>query len=182
MESRQSIRWKSDEPLGWKSGGALCEKFIFPRTIEGKPTVMVQNWEESIPRAFLSFQTATLESWASLSKIHLITQEIGSLKNRLAKLEQDQPFFVPIDSLYPEPYSVHKTIQAVVRKTGDQYIAAFFDANISASGDTESESMLNLKDMIAAAYETLILHEVDKLGPMMRTQLGVLENHIRAID
>ncbi|GAF95929.1 unnamed protein product, partial [marine sediment metagenome] len=35
------------------------------------------------------------------------------------------------------------------------YIATFFDANISASGDTQTEAIFNLKDMIVGTFEIL---------------------------
>ncbi|MBM4027620.1 MAG: hypothetical protein FJ280_19785 [Planctomycetes bacterium] len=86
---------------------------------------------------------------------------------------------VPIQSLAPEPYEVVKPFQVVVRPADGEYIASFFDANLSASGETQAEAVLHLKDVIAAAFEILAEMKEAELGPGPLRQKKTLEEFIR---
>ncbi len=101
------------------------------------------------------------------------------MKNRIAKIEAEAPIIAPIESLAPEPYDIYKPIHTVVRKQGDEYIATFYDANLSASGDTDTEAIYNLKDIIVGTFEILSSHERIDLAPGPARQLDVLESFIR---
>jgi hypothetical protein len=97
-------------------------------------------------------------------------------------LEAQATFCVPVDSMAPEPLEVVKPFHIVVRRVDEEYVATFFDANLSASGETDVEAVLNLKDIIAATFVMLRGHEPDQLGPGPRRQLAVLEHHLRDTD
>ena len=86
---------------------------------------------------------------------------------------------VPIQSLAPEPYEVIKPFQVVVRPADGEYIASFFDANLSASGETQAEAVLNLKDIIAGTFEILAEMKEAELGPGPLRQKKTLEEFIR---
>ena len=60
------------------------------------------------------------------------------------------------NKVYEQALKIKKELHAVVRSHGDEHIATFFDANISASGDTETEAVSNLKDTIIGIFECLI--------------------------
>jgi len=113
------------------------------------------------------------------SKLEILSQEILLLKDRVAQIEATTPAIVPIESLSPEPYDIYKPIHTVVRKQGDEYIATFYDANLSASGDTDTEAIYNLKDIIAGTFEILSSHERTDLAPGPARQIDVLESFIR---
>jgi len=85
---------------------------------------------------------------------------------------------VPIQSLAPEPYEVIKSFQVVVRPADGGYIASFFDANLSASGETQAQAVLNLKDIIAGAFEILADMKDAELGPGPLRQKRTLEEFI----
>jgi len=86
---------------------------------------------------------------------------------------------VPIQSLAPEPYEVIKPFQVVVRAADGEYIASFFDANLSASGETQAEAVLNLKDIIAGTFEILAGMNDAELGPGPLRQKRTLEEFVR---
>jgi predicted RNase H-like HicB family nuclease len=108
-----------------------------------------------------------------------LEKEVVQLRNRVAALEESAPINVPIETLAPEPYELLKPFHAVVQLCDDEYVATFYDANVSASGATQEEAVANLKDMVVAAYETLTEHEPDRLGRAMVKQLRVLKEFMR---
>lgn len=98
----------------------------------------------------------------------------GSLKLRADGLR------VPIQSLEPEPFDVIVPMEAVIRPSNGGFVATFFDANVNASGETETEAFDNLKDMIMATFEEYSALGSDALGPEPARQLAVLQRFIQA--
>jgi predicted RNase H-like HicB family nuclease len=88
---------------------------------------------------------------------------------------------IPIQSLDPEPYEFIQPIPAVVRQEGEEYVATFYDANISASGETEKEAIQNLKDMVVATYELLTGHDRENLAAGSARTRDILETFVRAV-
>ena len=86
---------------------------------------------------------------------------------------------IPISTLAPEPYQLLRDIPAVVEGAGDGFIATFFDANISTSGDTEEEAVSNLRSLILDTFEYLDSETSDALGPEPTRQLAVLRVFLR---
>lgn len=99
-----------------------------------------------------------------------LTQEVGDLKKRL---KQSGSITVPITSLAPEPFELRQTIQVVVQPCEDEFVASFFDANVNASGSTETDALANLKDVMLAIFRHLLAQPQGKLGPGPRRQLAV---------
>ena len=108
-----------------------------------------------------------------------LEKDVVSLERRVSELERSAPICVPIETFAPEPYEVRKAFHAVLQAQGEEYVASFFDANLSASGATQEEAVFNLKDVIVAVFETLTEHEPAKLGPEPAKQLEVLKEFIR---
>ena len=71
-------------------------------------------------------------------------------------------------------YAVQKPIPVTVSRDGDEFVATFFDANISTGGDTEQAAIANLQDLIADFYDDLAATPDDKLGPSLQRQKLVL--------
>jgi Arc/MetJ-type ribon-helix-helix transcriptional regulator len=85
-----------------------------------------------------------------------------------------QTALIPITTLAPEPYEILRDIPAVVEPTGDGFLATFFDANISTSGDTDVEAVSNLRSLILDIFEYLDSEPSVSLGPEPARQLAVL--------
>jgi predicted RNase H-like HicB family nuclease len=111
-----------------------------------------------------------------------LEHEISVLKDRMQKLESLSPIVVVIDTLTPEPYEVLQPFHVTLQLVDDEYVATFFDANISASGETQEEALHNLKDMIVAFFENLLEYEESQLGPDLVRQLKVLNKFIRKVE
>ena len=111
--------------------------------------------------------------------LETVQKEIASINSRRAKLEERAPLYVPIQSLAPEPYEVIKPIEVVVQFTDGEYLASFFDANLSTGGDTPEEAVFNLKALIVGTFEILAEMQDSDLGPGPLHDKKTLEEFVR---
>jgi hypothetical protein len=112
-------------------------------------------------------------------QIEKLREEFEHLKDVVRKLDQPGGVLVPITTLAPEPYDVLKPIYAVVQPADDEYIAAFFDANVNAGGSNEVEAVDNLKDVMIGLFDYLNSQPAKKLGPAPTRQLAILRGFLR---
>lgn len=148
--------------------GALQERLEIP-----------PDWAQVVPRLMEAFTAASARTWREVARLDTLEKEVVLLKDRCAVLERLAPILVPIETLAPEPYRVVKPFHVVVRCQDDEYIASFFDANLSASGDTGEEAVANLKDIIVGTFEILRGVEENEFGPGPLQQRHVLEEFMR---
>lgn len=74
--------------------------------------------------------------------------------------------------------TILKPISAKITSNGQDYIASFLEANISASGDSIDQSVDNLKDIIQLKF--LRLSETEELlGNSLKGQLKVLQKFLK---
>ncbi len=108
----------------------------------------------------------------------VLEHTIKDFSKRLSKVEFVRqfaaPLIVPIDSLDPEPIDIVKPFHVVVQPYEDEFIATFFDANVSATGDTQQEAVANVKDMIVALFDLLESKPRKELGAAVKKQQSVL--------
>jgi len=147
---------------------------------EGKSSVSADLAE--IAELMDKFREQFFQNWHQIARIEGLEREILLLKNRFDYLERSAPLIVPIESFSPEPYEILKPFHVVVKFYDGQYIASFFDANLGASGDTQEEAVLNLKDTLIGAFDMLNEIEEDKLGPGPRHQKSVLKEFLARRD
>jgi predicted RNase H-like HicB family nuclease len=100
------------------------------------------------------------------------------VKDLMGKLASHS-IIVPIASFAPEPYEVLKPFSVVVKPVDNEYVATFFDANLSMTGDTEVEAVDNLKDIILTVFDKLQTETSDNLGVEPKRQLDILRSLIR---
>lgn len=140
---------------------------------------IAQNWQQEGPVLIEAFRQVLTTRWQEVARIENLEREVILLKERCDVLENQSPILVPIESLAPEPYAIIKPFYVVVCLEDEQCIASFFDANLSASGDTQEEAVSNLKDIIIGSFEILTTTNKSKLGPGPAQQRAVLEQFIR---
>ncbi len=87
---------------------------------------------------------------------------------------------VPLTTLAPERLELLREIPVSIRSTDEDFVASFFDANVSASGETEQEAFANLRDMLVLTYNFLHKKPEAELAPILRKQRVVLDEFIRA--
>jgi hypothetical protein len=147
-------------------------------SLTGEPSASA-NWVEISPLLMDAFREQLAKTWYQITQIEGLEREILLLKRRCDNLERTSPVIVLIESFAPEPYEIIKPFHAVIKFQEDQYIASFFDANLSTSGDTQEESIGNLKDIILGTFEILMTMDEKKLGPGPLRQRGLLAEFIR---
>jgi hypothetical protein len=125
---------------------------------------------------------ALLPEFRESVRVELLAKEVASLKERIAALETHNTIAVPVETLSPEPYEVIRPFHVVLQAAGDDYLATFFDANISATGETQGEAIENLKDIIVTAFDMLTHHKESELGPGPLRQINVLRNFMRRVE
>lgn len=108
-----------------------------------------------------------------------LAEQVELLEARIAELAQRESFIVPITTFDPEPFELLKEIKAVVQRSGDDYLASFFDANVNVSGCNEVDAIENLKDMLLSRFDYLLGMPAEKLGPGPARQFAVLRQFIR---
>jgi predicted RNase H-like HicB family nuclease len=87
---------------------------------------------------------------------------------------QEAPVTLWISTLAPEPVELKRDICIVVQAKGEGYVATYFDAGISMSGDTQEEAVLNLKAVLVHVLEELEAESPEALAPQLAKQLAVL--------
>jgi hypothetical protein len=120
-------------------------------------------------------QPAIEEQLVSLT--HLILhqqQQITALAAEMARLKDSSRLSVRLSSLGISGYTVQKPIPVTIRPDGDEFVATFFDANISTGGETEQEAVANLQTLIADFYDDLAAIPNEKLSTSSRRQKLVL--------
>jgi len=163
-------RLQGDYSESWREPDLCATERV---RLERRP--IVANWEKEIPDLIEAFTAR----WKEVARLNTLEKEVILLKERCAALERVSPILVPIESLAPEPYEVVKPLHAVVRFQNDGCIASVFDANLSASGDTPTEAVFNLKDIITGTFEVLCQMDENELGPGPLQQRKVLEEFMR---
>src|SRR5262245_8308534 len=97
-------------------------------------------------------------------------------QNRLGALET---IVVPITTFAPEPYHVLRHIPVVLQPSGEEFIATFFDANISTAGETEADAVSNLRSLILDTFEYFASEPPENLGPEPTRQFAVLQEFLK---
>jgi len=111
-------------------------------------------------------------------RVAVLEKVVLELRDQAARSGSRNAITVPITSFAGEGIQAIKPIFAVVEEVEDQFEARFYDANIGASGDTESEAIGNLKSLIVSFFRRYSALGNEKLGPEPRHQLAVLSEFI----
>ncbi len=173
-----------DELICTGSSDEVCQIWEQPDWVIEKPEVkgrvkLGKNKELLYTNLMQEFTSVVSLRWEDAARLEGLQKEIALLKIRCATLERQSPILVPIQTLAPEPYELIKPITVVVRFQEEHYIASFFDANISSSGDTHSEAIFNLKDMLISMFDMLEDMDDSQLGPEPLRQKQMLREFIR---
>jgi hypothetical protein len=113
--------------------------------------------------------------------LHLQTlaSRIGTREDRLSRLgARIAPVRAAVETLAPSFYVLRRPFEVVIEPTDDGFLACFYAANISASGDNQTEAYANLKDLIVAMWELLEETAEAELGPEPARQRAVLREYI----
>jgi hypothetical protein len=123
-----------------------------------------ENWEAGLASALSAVKADVV---LLVDNAHL-----AILENRIRLLESDST--TAIASLATTVVRLLQRIPVSIRSTGDDFVATFFDATLSASGDMPEEAFDNLKDIIVTTFQMFTDMNSDTLGPLPQRQLKVL--------
>jgi len=154
--------------------GAAC----LPRHQLMQPTLGIGESSDDLVEAMRVFAQDVSARVDTDFRISVLEKVVLELRHVVNELTTAQTIQVPITSLAPEPYTLKHPIIAIVQPDWDQFIATFFDANITASGDTQNEALDNLKAVLVSAFRRFRQLGEDRLGPGPRKQYAVLKSLI----
>jgi len=106
---------------------------------------------------------------------------IRDMECRIVRLEQQSSRLTVLTALATNTLKLLRPIPVAIEHTGDDFLATFFDANISASGDTAQEAFANFADVLELKFKLLNSLEENKLGPDPKRQLAILQQFIRKV-
>jgi hypothetical protein len=108
-----------------------------------------------------------------------LTLEMTVIRTQLSQLLKSKTFVVSLSTLEPEPFRIVQSIPVVLEGDGNEFTASFIEGNISASGETEADAILNFKESLISNYEILEGMPADKLGPLPSRQWAILKSVLK---
>ncbi len=176
---------------GLPTASGICEGVNLPhRDFTDWDTVQAPEWEDKQEEQFSALlekvstyfveQGSVAEIASRLSALETLHRsDFTLLHNRIAALESLQekanPLATVINTLGIEGIEVKKPIPVTIEQYGDSFVAHFYDANISAGGDTVPRAIGSLQNLIADAFEDLESEPDEKLGKSMKKQKRILQ-------
>ena len=115
----------------------------------------------------------------ALAAVNVVAR-MEAIEIRLADMESRQSRHEQLTTLAPDSLLLSQPIPVSIGFNGDDYVAQFVEAGISATGDTRVDAMWNLRDVIVLKYNRLSEIPAAKLGPVPSRQLAVLRSFIEA--
>jgi len=125
-----------------------------------------------IQSALLFCDSISVDQQSSKSTLHGVFDRCGTQLGEIR--ESSRRFSTVVSSLGVDGFSLRKPIPITVCPDGDEYIANYFDANISAAGCTEQEAIANLQSLVVDFFVELERHKDSELGRSMKRQKTVL--------
>ena len=156
--------------------------FISHDVVEAVQVTLSGHWQQAAAVTLQNLAGKAMLQLEEAARLSVLEQDVRMLRQQVEELRRQAPITVPVATLAPEPYDIMEPFQAVVRTSEDEYIASFFDANLSSSGSTPEQAVENLKDVIVTVFESFSAHEETRLGPGPKKQLRVLKRFLRRAD
>ena len=152
------------------------------RTVSGEASASVSPRILNESQGTISVVEGNVLKWTLPGPPHAlaaILDQVRDLRQALTRLSG--AIVAPITTFAPEPYQVLKDIPVVIQPAGDEFIATFFDANISTGGESQEEAVSNLRSLILDTFEYLESEPPAALGPEPARQLGVLLTFVKRV-
>ena len=108
-----------------------------------------------------------------LAAVKRIVLQLG-----IAKDSANESSAASISSLGVPHLVVKKPIPVVISGKDDDYVASFFDANISAGGDTPQEAFGNLREILVAKIDLFNSLPPEKIGREPTKQFATIREFV----
>lgn len=144
--------------------------------------MLVSEDPSELAHVFVSFVRDIRAKVETDLRIGILEKVVLEMRHVIGELTAQKTILVPITSLEPEALTLQQPIFVVVQPDGDEFSATFFDANINASGDTQTEAVENLKEVLISCFRRFTELGESRLGPGPRKQMAVLKSIIKIRD
>jgi predicted RNase H-like HicB family nuclease len=174
VESLRSLNWILPSEDVEESGSGEADITLVPRWCRRGPIRPTEDVGiENLVAAISAYSSHINELAQSQWKLTLVERLLGEVRTRLSRLEERQVIVVPVETLEPEPYTLRRPLSVVVEPVDAEFVATFYDANVSASGETAEDAVTNFKDVLIATFE--FLQSEENLGAALKKQKRILE-------
>ncbi|WP_367875086.1 hypothetical protein [Luteolibacter sp. Populi] len=182
--------WQTEQPSAFvgqstdPSGRGLC-RFVWKQDkfASAKPSgpALEEEDRQRLFKTLASFSDLIEEKVHNDLRLGVLEKVVVELSARVTELSSLQPITVEVRTFAPEPYRAKTSLAICVQPSADEFTATYFDAGMSATGDTPTEAVENLKDLIISAFERYGTMDIKKLGPALQKRLAVLNQVIEAL-
>jgi len=172
------VETEEDSPFtSYDKVGGRCFPSLMPSRQQKQ--LIASESTDDLAKAFASLAENLRPRIEADMRLSILEKVVLELRSTVNDLQNRQTITVPLISLEPEPLELIRQIPVVLQPDGDGFMATFFDANINASGDTQTDAVENLKDLIASSFHRFSELGEEKLGPGPRRQFAVLRSLIQ---
>jgi hypothetical protein len=115
-------------------------------------------------------------AYALFQCVSSIASKMDAVMTELGELRKAKTYVVPLTTFAGEPLQMKLNIPAAIEGDGEEFTASFFEANVSASGETQADAIANLKESLVSKFEFLESLPENEMGPLPARQWEVLRN------
>ena len=134
--------------------------------------------------SFLEAQQVALNAEVTSLRrdISSLRADLIGLTEEIQRIQETHIFVIPLATLAPQPYRMLHQIPVTIKEDGDEFVASFTEASVSASGETEADAIANFKEMMLSLYEIFESTPVDRMGPLPTRQWNILRNVVQRME
>lgn len=144
-------------------------------TIGGQIRALNISGAEQVKEGLIREQHLNVTISAMRGEINTISQQLTELKQEILRLQSLRSYVVSLTTL-SAGFSLKQPIPVTIEGDDENFTATFVEANISASGETESDAIANFKDALVSSYQVLADLPGNQFGPLPARQWEVLRN------
>ena len=142
---------------------------------------VAENWQSEVPQLLAEFARSVQDQRENI-RIATLEREVLMLRSQVHMLQHSAATSVVVDTMAPEAIVVIQPFHILVEPYENEFKASFYDANLSAFGDTRNEAIWYLKDLLAMTFEMLCEHDPKRLGPGPARELDVLKQFLKRTE
>jgi hypothetical protein len=112
------------------------------------------------------------------SELAALRNEITTLKSIIEQLVSRRNIIVTITTLYPDPFRLLRDLPVNLEIDEDDCVATWYEANISASAESEGDAIAYFKAQLVSAFVLFESTPESEMGPLPLRQWSVLRQSI----
>jgi hypothetical protein len=108
------------------------------------------------------------------SELAALRNEITTLKAIIEQLASKRNIIVMITTLYPDPFRLLRDVPVNLEIDEDDCVATWYEANISASAESEGDAIAYFKAQLVSAFVLFETTPESEMGPLPLRQWNVI--------